>query len=132
VRNGPYELVIAPEDYPGKKYRERYCYEHQLVWWERTGQVVPVGFLIHHKNEDKRDNRFNNLEMKSKGEHTRDHNKPAKMISYRCNYCESVFERSLRVMKSSLKNGRRVSFCSRSCGAKYYHQRGIYRSIRKA
>lgn len=33
VKNGPYELVIAPEEYPGKKYRGRYAYEHRVNYW---------------------------------------------------------------------------------------------------
>ena len=32
--NGDYILVVAPPDYPGVKYRGRYCYEHRLVWWK--------------------------------------------------------------------------------------------------
>ena len=31
--NGDYILVVAPDDYPGVRYREKYCYEHYLVYW---------------------------------------------------------------------------------------------------
>lgn len=61
MRNGPYEMVVAPAGYPGKKYRGRYVYEHQLVWWKKTGKLVPLGFVLHHKNEHKRHNVFSNL-----------------------------------------------------------------------
>jgi len=43
MKNGPYEMVIAPEEYPGRRYRNRYVYEHQLVWWKNTGKLVPKG-----------------------------------------------------------------------------------------
>lgn len=37
MRCGPYILIIPPPEYPGKKYRGRYAYEHHVVWWENTG-----------------------------------------------------------------------------------------------
>lgn len=78
MKNGPYELVIAPPEYPGRKYRGRYVYEHHLVWWKHTGMVVPEGFVIHHKNDRKRDNRFENFELKENAEHSRHHARPSK------------------------------------------------------
>lgn len=74
MRNGPYILVGAPEDYPGPKYRGRYCYEHHLVWWENGGQLPRVGELIHHVNHDKTDNQYENLELMTVSAHTRQHN----------------------------------------------------------
>ena len=73
MKNGPYELVIAPPEYPGKRYRGRYCYEHHLVWRENTGHVVQPGEHIHHKDENKRNNDFDNLRLKGKSEHRREH-----------------------------------------------------------
>jgi len=73
MRNGPYELVVAPADYPGKRYRGRYVYEHHLVWWQHTGEVVPEGHVVHHKNEHKRDNRFDNFELQAKPLHDAAH-----------------------------------------------------------
>lgn len=72
MRNGNYELVLAPEDYPGRKYRGRYCYEHRLVVWQKTGQL-PDDLVIHHINENKRDNRISNLQVLTREEHTHLH-----------------------------------------------------------
>ena len=77
VKNGDYELVVAPSDYPGTKYRGRYVYEHHLVWWRTTGETVPKGSVLHHRNEEKRDNRFANLELKDVAAHARGHARPA-------------------------------------------------------
>lgn len=74
MKNGPYELVVAPPGFPGKRYRGRYAYEHTVVWWQHTGEVPGPDETIHHKNENKRDNRFDNLERKTRSRHTRDHN----------------------------------------------------------
>lgn len=73
MRNGPYELVVAPPEYPGKRYRGRYCYEHHLVWWLHTGVLPQYGCDIHYKNGDRRDNQWANLEEKLKSKHSSDH-----------------------------------------------------------
>jgi len=73
MKNGPYELVVAPEDFPGKKYRGRYCYEHTLVYWKEHGVLPASDETIHHKNGDRRDNDPANLELSSRAEHSRSH-----------------------------------------------------------
>ena len=74
MKNGPYELVIAPDDFPGKKYRDIYCYEHTLVWWINTGVIPKSNEIIHHKQPgNKRDNRFENLELLTNSEHAKLH-----------------------------------------------------------
>ena len=40
MKNGDYILVKAPTNYPGKKYRNKYCYEHHLVYWQHYG-IIP-------------------------------------------------------------------------------------------
>jgi hypothetical protein len=113
VKNGPYEMVIAPNDYPGKKYRGRYVYEHQLVWWQTTGQLVPKGFLLHHTNEDKRDNKFSNLELLTRGEHTREHNE-VQCVTVTCAWCRKDFDLKPGKVRSKQKQNSRI-YCSRSC-----------------
>lgn len=50
----------------------RLRFEHVLVWEEHFGPV-PRGFEIHHVNEDKLDNRIENLRIVSRLEHKRIH-----------------------------------------------------------
>ena len=75
MKNGPYELIIAPENYPGKRYRNKYAYEHIVRFWEHNGIVPPKGYEIHHKNMNHRDNRIENLELISMHEHRVFHGK---------------------------------------------------------
>ena len=109
MKNGPYELVIAPDEYPGKKYRGRYCYEHHLVYWQETGKLLKSGQLIHHKNDSKRQNKLSNFEVISRADHTRLHNKGRGKgpIQWECEQCHTLFKRR--------RNGNTHRFCSRKC-----------------
>ena len=121
MRNGPYELVIAPDGYPGKLYRGRYIYEHHLVWWQNTGELVTGSMLIHHSNDQKRDNRFENLEKKERGKHSADHNReragPPAFVDLKCAWCDKDFKIEQRNWPS--RKQYRHNHCSRSCSVKH-------------
>lgn len=50
-----------------------YAYEHTVVWCAAGNPRPATGWLIHHKNEDKTDNRIGNLELKRRGAHNAEH-----------------------------------------------------------
>lgn len=52
--------------------KSRRVFEHVLVWESHHGPV-PAGWIIHHKNEDRLDNRIENLEAMSRSDHKRHH-----------------------------------------------------------
>ncbi len=116
MRNGPYELVKAPPEYPGKKYRGKYVYEHHLVWWQHTGNVVRDGFLVHHVNEQKRDNRPENLQEITVAEHNAGHN-TIDCVSVLCFRCRVVFQLKPSIFRQRSKESDRL-FCGRSCQVK--------------
>jgi len=118
MKNGPYELVVAPKTYPGKKYRGKYAYEHHIVYW-RNFNVVPVkGKVVHHKNGKKRDNRISNLELISEQEHRIHHIKPAKTIEIECWGCEKKFVITQRVYRTRKRQTKTGLYCGKSCQAK--------------
>lgn len=47
--------------------------EHELVWLEATGEPVPPGHVIHHKNGNSKDNSLLNLQLMTIGDHNRLH-----------------------------------------------------------
>lgn len=116
MKNGDYDLVIAPEWYKGKRYRGRYCYEHHLVWEEHTGLSVPDGCIVHHKDGNKHNNNINNLQLMSEKEHKNLHGKmqTKKIAIVKCPCCGKIFEKEATLLKF-----RTLAFCSRQCIGKY-------------
>ena len=51
---------------------------HRLIWEDWYGKPVPKGYVIHHINEDKADNRIQNLQCVSNANHIRFHHKGKK------------------------------------------------------
>lgn len=50
--------------------------EHVLIWEKHNKMVVPKGWVVHHINEDRTDNRIENLQAMTRGDHQRLHRKP--------------------------------------------------------
>ena len=116
-----YRRVKAPPDYPGKTYNNGVCLLHHLVWWQNTGELVPDGFVLHHMNEDKFDNRFENLELLSNSEHCRQHRgQKAPKEHLICPACGCEFELVARKARARKKqNDTDALCCSFECGVRY-------------
>lgn len=118
-----YVFVHPPEDYPGKTYKG-FVYEHRLVWWMKTGDLVPEGYVVHHKNGKRSDNRIENLELMPMPEHSAMHSSTGVTVVYLvCPHCKETFVRARNATHLAKGRGKR-SFCSRSCSSKYYSKNG--------
>lgn len=116
MRNGEYILVKAPDWFKGKRYRNRYCYEHHLVWERETGLPIPDGCIVHHKDGDKHNNNFTNLQLMAQKSHVAMHStKGKRMLEVRCPSCGKVFYKEKRCYYK-----KRLMFCSRHCIGKMY------------
>lgn len=115
MKNGDYILVKAPENFPGLKYRGKYCYEHHLIYWQKTGIVPSSNEIIHHLNGNKHDNSFENLQLISIEKHNQLHCKQRgkKLIKLKCPNCEKIFIKSKR--ETFLVKGGKSTFCCKLC-----------------
>lgn len=117
-----YVLEKAPNDYPGKKYRGGFAYKHHLVWWRNTGELIPGGYEIHHKDTVRSNNEFKNLQLLTKSAHASLHScKGRSVVNLECGYCSKKFTREVRNVTNKKSSGQKIFFCSRSCGTKHQH-----------
>lgn len=109
-----YFRVYRP-DYP-RHYSEGYAKRYHIVWWLETNRIVPNGYALHHKDRNKLNDKFDNLELIEHGQHSREHNKTrveaARIICY-CRRCNKSFFLT-RSRASDGKYGR-GKYCSQKC-----------------
>ena len=112
MKNGEYTLVLAPENFSGNIYRKKYCYEHHLIYWKYTGVVPKEDECIHHVNENKRDNKIENLELLKIKDHVIYHTvtNGKNILICKCPGCGSIFKKDKNKVK---KNS--IICCSREC-----------------
>lgn len=123
-----YKLVPAPVGYPGRIYRRGFVYAHHLAWWLETGETVPEGLVIHHRDGDRANNDISNLELLTRSEHSTHHGSTGvTRITLECGSCHKQFKRDARQVNAKESQGQTIFFCSRSCVGRY---RGISRSYR--
>lgn len=57
---------------PGNYVKRNSRHEHRVVWEEKNGPI-PHGCVIHHVDENPRNNALENLQLMSRSDHTRHH-----------------------------------------------------------
>jgi len=78
IHSAGYKLIRMPEHYRASK--NGYVFEHILIWERIYNKKVPKGYVIHHLNGIKDDNRPENLCIISKKDHMKINEKYKKRI----------------------------------------------------
>lgn len=109
--------IIKCPKFPGA-HQNGYALRSRVVWWLNTGEVIKGTKIdiIHHRNHDRLDDRFINLQRLQHREHSQLHNHKTCLIQFTCEHCRKPFEvERWRLSKSAGRAGR---FCSQIC----YHK----------
>lgn len=111
IDNRGYFRVYRP-DYP-KHYNEGYAKRYHVVWWLKTGESLPNGYVLHHKNGNKLDDGFQNLELIGHNQHSQEHNQTrieAARVTCYCRRCHKQFF----LARFRINDGR-GKYCSQKC-----------------
>lgn len=120
LKNGGYIIVKAPSEFPGKKYRKKYCLEHHLNYWKGYGIIPKNDEIIHHLDGNKTNNELSNLELLKRSDHSSNHGKhrKIKLVLLKCPFCEDLFIKK-RNKTFLTKPGYRYTCCSKECANKF-------------
>ena len=114
IRNTDNRVIIGNKLFLELGMKYRYVLRSRIVWWLHTGMFLRgcEDGNIHHINDDRLDDRFNNLEFMFHVEHSKHHNpRGLTNIHCRCKYCHNDF----LLPRWRLKELGRGSYCSQNC-----------------
>lgn len=106
----------------GKSYRKRGGrHEHRVVMEEKLGRALLPGEIVHHRDETKRNNAPDNLELTNRRDHARHHNlgkkRPPKTV---CKFGHPLTDDNIRITS---KGHRRCLTCARSYDRQWQQER---------
>lgn len=114
IRTTDKRVVIGNKIFLTMGMKHRYVMRSRIVWWVNTGEFLTGGeWDIHHKNHNRIDDRFCNLEKLSHSDHSIEHHPggTSEVVTRICKGCKKEF----LIFKHRLKERGRGTFCSQKC-----------------
>ncbi len=117
VSKGDYNYAIVG-GHPNRT-KNNYVLVHRIVMENHLGRVLNTNEVVHHINEDKKDNRIENLQLMTTTEHCAHHAALAgkTMLLLNCPGCNSVFSRQKNQTHVSKKG--LFTCCSPQCRGRF-------------
>ncbi len=110
INDGRVRLSVKKK-YPGAQPSGGYALRSRVVWWLNTGEIIKgLKFNIHHKNGNRADDSFENLEKIKHVDHSRNHH-PIVYAERECKKCGTTF----KIRRWRLLDKSRGQFCSQGC-----------------
>ena len=114
VKKGDY-LYAVVKPHP-RATKHGYVLLHRIVMENHLGRLLERNEVVHHKDENKKNNNISNLELTTVVDHASDHGlKHGKQIAIlKCPFCKTIFER--RKGNTHLSKGQgEYTTCSKPC-----------------
>jgi len=90
---------------------------HRVLAENKIGRYLLPNEIVHHKDEDKTNNKEENLEVLTNEEHSRLHAKTVELVDLVCSNCGDNFQLKPHAYRLRInRNKTKKIFCSRSCG----------------
>lgn len=93
-------------------------HEHRTVMEQKLGRKLLPGEIVHHKDEDKKNNHPDNLEVKTRSQHAKDHAmhgyRYVERLETECETCDKNFELNT-YQRTKYRRGQINFYCSREC-----------------
>lgn len=118
ISKGDYFYCIVRE-HPNRTKND-YVLLHRVIMENHLGRLLNTNEIVHHKNENKKDNRLENLEVLSASEHAKHHMSEIgrSLLELKCPECSVIFIREKRNTHIGKRQGT-FTCCSRSCRGKF-------------
>lgn len=133
IKKGDYVYALVPEHPSATK--KGYVLLHRIVVENNLGRLLNNNEVVHHKNQNKFDNRIENLEVFSLSEHTRLHMQKhgRKWAKLKCPICGKIFEMpfSNTCYQKFPNDNTKAQCCCRSCGCKLGRLKQLHRITHK-
>lgn len=116
IRKGDYDYALVP-NHP-RATKNGYVLHHRVVMENFLQRILNSDEVVHHKDDNKKNNRIENLEVMTLKEHTRMHGlqRGRMWCELKCPNCGIYFIRAKN--KCKLFYGSKICYCSRQCSGK--------------
>lgn len=118
ISKGKYDYCTIKEEHPNAT-KNGYILLHRIIMENFLGRLLNTNEIVHHKDENGKNNDIKNLEVMDKVTHSKMHSSTGlTIIVLKCPNCQRIFERRKGQTHLSKPNMSKT-FCSRKCNGQF-------------